>query len=541
MLRPRSLAYGLRALHLSHRRPVSPSLPAFNRPTRRILITVLLTSLPAWSLAAEDNVPAISLGEAVRLTLAENPGVKSEGELQKQREGVLQTTRGAFDWVAFGQWSQDASRLPLSVATPLFTTQREQTDVYTLGLGRQFRSGITVQPHVSVFGYQNNLSQPVREYRSNLAVDLTIPLLRNLGRAATAADETSARLGVEGGARQYEHAVAQQIARTASAYWNCLAARRNYAIVSDTETRAAELVRFVNLLVEGGELGVGSLDKARAELLKRTAQRRDAELALFQSRQALGLAIGYKPEQLPDAPYADGDFPVATAAVLKDADRSAYIGIALKRRGDYQAVLQNLHVEEVGLGRARNQLKPRLDFTLTAGYAGLEDRTSDRPALSALSHQLTGGNLTGAFSLEWPVANNAARGEVVRRRARVAAGEYDSQTAASGVAADVLNTLQAVTLSQARYQAAAESTRIYARALKVEKDNVSAGESTLLDLIDLEERYATARTDEIDALRAYAVALVNLRLATGTILESTNDFALFRSTRLLEVPEPAAP
>jgi len=520
-------------------------IPAFAHPrpggrsSLCVLVVILAGGLGSVALpAAEVPGATISLGEAVRQTLSENPGVKTEAELQKQREGILQTTRGVFDWVAVGQVSREVNQLPLTIPTPLFSKQREQTDSYTLGVGRQFRSGVTVQPHVTVYGYKNNLTQPDMEYRSNLAVDLTIPLLRNLGRGSVAADEIAARLGVEAGQRQYEHAVAQRIARTASAYWNCLAASQNYAIVSDTERRAGELVRFVTVLVEGGELSPGSLDKAKAELLKRTAQRRDAELALYQSRQALAVAMGYKPEQLPDAPVAAGDFPSAPAEILAAADRGAFVRTALERRGDYRAILGNLEAEQAQLVRARNQLKPRLDFTLSAGYAGLEDRTSGRPAISSLSNRLTGGNATGALSLEWPMANNAARGEVVRRRARVAAGEYDAQGAANAVASSVLNSLETVRLSLAQYQASAESTRIYARALKVEQDNVASGESTLLDLIDLEERYATARTDEIDALRAYAVALVDLRLVTGTLLETSGDLATFQPARLLEVPVP---
>jgi outer membrane protein TolC len=72
--------------------------------------------------------------------------------------------------------------------------------------------------------------------------------------------------------------------------------------------------------------------------------------------------------------------------------------------------------------------------------------------------------------------------------------------------------------SAAELKKAHESVLVYQTAVEKERLKLKLGESTIIDLIDVDDRLTTAMETEVSARLSYAKALVQLRFETGTIL-----------------------
>ncbi len=505
-----------------------------------IALACLLTASSAFAqepIAPPPQPAKITLSDAVSATLSQQPGVQITKQQVLQRQGDLQSTSGQFDWTLGSFYSREVARTPTGLAP--FLPQVEQADIaiYSAGIAKQFRNGVSITPQVSVVDARDNLSSPAPISQSKLSLKITVPLLRGLGNKNTGAQEIAARNASEAQEKLARFQLEQIVFQTVSAYWNCLAARSNLEIVSDAAKRAEQIFGLVDTLSKGGELDSATRDQARALVSSKQGQREEAELTYFQSRQALALAIGIGMKEMLNTPGVADNFPtVINLASIRPAVNEKYVSEALARRGDYLASNLSVEAQKALLHQAMNNLKPRLDLELTAGYAGYDNRANRfRPSYS-VSNNLTGGNILAAFTLEWPVANNYARGAVVSQRGRTEEAKLNTSQAANGITANVLVALETLRKTVAEYALSSEAVATYKRAVSQTSEKMKAGEASLTELIDMEDRYASARQVQIENIRKYTVTLAQLRLLTGTLADNVDHHAVFEVRNFTEVP-----
>ena len=511
-------------------------------------VLFVLCLLFAPSLMAEE--PTISLSDALFKTLESNPGVKIEEEQVVQSEGALQTATGQFDWIGLGSasWEQERQHFDDSdEANGRFATDmgirevtdswREETAAYSLGVRKQFRHGLVFSPSVSNVDVEN-LSQDIQpQSRSDLNVEFVIPLMRGLGKKHTGAEEMAARSNLDATELLSKHNISGRIFRTSASYWNCLAALETFRILEDTEKRADEIYRLVDKLVRVGEMEPAAKRQAQAKLYERQADIRDSRSSVYQAKQQLGVAMGYGPRELPEAPLPEGTFPpVVNRALLHEERTGRYVDVALQKRGDYLATLAGVETEEILLEKARNDTRPRLDFTFRVGVSGFNEREDSSRHFRSTYHDHAGPNVFGGLTLELPIENNAAKGEFVRQRSLVREAKLTAEELSNGIASDVLVSVERLRSAIKEYRLAMESARAYRDAADHENFKVRQGAAELNDLIDMEDRYFTARARQVEAMRKYAVALADLRFATGTLLTDEARSFRFRMNALMTVP-----
>ncbi|HVS51211.1 MAG TPA: TolC family protein [Opitutaceae bacterium] len=496
--------------------------------------------MPASVFAAEPAVlssESISLADAIQATLANQPGVEITRQQVLQRAGNAQSASGQFDWALGSFYSRETNRTPTGTPPPFLAVHRVETSIYGFGFAKQFRNGISVTPQVSVVDARDNVSSPAPFSQSDLSLTITVPLLRGLGAKTTGATEAAARTAVRAQEAQARFQLEQIVYQTASAYWNCLAARRNLEILIDTAASAQKVFSTVEVFAKGGELDSATLDQSRALVSTRQAEREDGELTYFQARQALGLALGLGAKQLARVPDVSSEFPaVIDVTRIPAAIGEKYVSESLARRGDYLAAGLNVDAQQLLLDQARGNLKPQLDLDLKLGYAGRDARADRfRPAY-ALSNDLTGVNALGSFTFQWPIANNVARGAYVSQRATLEQAKLNSAQAANGVASSVLVALETLRKTIAQYQLSTQAVDTYKRAVEQTGEKLKVGEASLTELIDVQDRYASARRVQIDTIRRYAVTLAQLRLLTGTLSSVADKKATFEVGALGELP-----
>lgn len=479
-------------------------------------------ALLTGTLGAAPAAPAsdLTLQAALASTLEHSPALKVQRSVVEQKSGLLDQAGGAFDWTATGTITYTRDRTPVPGAPGTSPVDRTNTTAYTTGLGRLFRNGIYVQPSASV-GVADNASPASPTYgTSALNIQILVPLLRGLGRDSTGAAEAAARGDVEVARLLYQHALSAEAFATATNYWSSRSADEVLGVQRDVELAAEKLVASTKVLVHSGVFPPAYLLQAEANLRDKRTVRINAELDAHQARFNLGQSLGLRPEEIGTTPTPTDDFPplTATIAPFTDQTRSALIVQALQQRADYRASQQSLVPLNILARQAELDLKPQLDLSANLGYKGLNAGNS---LTAPMSERLTGANAEIGLSLAWPFRNAYQRGLLRERRANQTEAEAQTEQLAQSVANQVLLALEQLRLRADAVRSAQETVDIAKRALDAQYEQVKAGTGTILDLINLENLSSTARIRYVTARASYAIAIVQLRYALGSIFQDS--------------------
>jgi outer membrane protein TolC len=476
---------------------------------------VLLAAAAPFRAAAGD----LSLAEAVERTLGDEPGVEIQQQAVRSTEGLWQSASGAFDWNVLGSLSDAHSRQAVPPFAGPFAVETSESGAASLGVAREFRSGIEVEPLFSVDDLENNTTARSRAAYSNMSVLLTVPLLRGLGAESADAVESAARLGLDAQRASARFAIESQVYGTLVAYWGAQAARQSLQAVQEAAGRGREIAAVVDSFTRSGIMDDGLRSRAQAVVADYDRQAADSELAYFQARQALAVAIGLPAEELIRAPAPAGDLPPPPAAVPDAALAGRFVDESLRHRGDYGALLKAAAEARVLERKAELDLRPELDLSAQVGYAGGAASASSRAggALSSFSQNVNGPAGQVGLSLAWPVENNVARGNLATQRAQARIAALNATQSGQAIVSNVLVCFASFQVAMRDYDLARLAVAKYRVAADSENAKVRRGDSSLNDLIVVEQSYVAARLAAVTAQYDCALSVARLRLASGLL------------------------
>ena len=480
--------------------------------------------------ALSDYLKNLRLLEAVQYTIARQPNILLDDWQVKVNEGLWQIQRGTFNTTVGTSVSDTVTHTPLNrYYRNYYGTSEtvERVTEYSVDISKEFRSGVELTPDITVTSTEDLALHltTTRKTTTNATVsfDIKIPLLRERGRAANAADETSAKILTEASRYDLNYTTSQSILTTVNEYWNTVAAMDNLEIAEKAETRARYMLEQTKILVDAGEQPASDISKLAANLHGKTSSRINKTQSLFEARQTLGLAMGLRFDEIVATPL-----PSEPLLNIDDADLNKMpiaqdlIDIGLERRADLIALKKEQESANVLMVGAHRNLKPQLDLDLSAGYIGLNENTrrqrNFKQYASAINEREAGLNFSAMFSLEWPVLNDFRRGTYVRREAQNERAMISTNNLNRQIVSKVVVAMSDVIQSAAELKKAHESVLVYQTAVEKERLKLKLGESTIIDLIDVDDRLTTAMETEVSARLSYAKALVQLRFETGTIL-----------------------
>jgi outer membrane protein TolC len=479
------------------------------------------------NLAAQASASGgLSLLDAARTALAEQPLIGLSREQVTIARGVLQSASGRFDVGFTSTVDRTRSTTPLRQqeigTSPTSTLLNNQTRV-TFGLEKPLRSGLLISPFVEIARQDVNLD-PTATNRASVGVALIQPLVRGRGVAIVTAHETAARYDVDASTRDLRHNASTAVLHTAVAYWNYVAAAHNLEIVVAAEARARRLVSEVQTLIGAGNRPAADLRQANGNLAERIAQRTSYEQALFEARQSLGLAMGIAADRITALPLPVDPFP-AIASVLPETGDARLVALALERRADLDAVRQRTLSTQSLQTVARDGLRSQVDLNVHVGYAGLAEGGSFPGLFASLQERVAGPDIAATVSIARSHANNTARGQLAQADAAVrqTALRIDDLTRQIRSGVDVAG--NDLARSAQRVRLLRDAASAYDAAVTDERDKLQIGLSTIIDLISIEDRLTRSLLDEVAARLGYATALARLRFETGTLIDgATPDF-----------------
>lgn len=509
--------------------------------TGRLFAAVLcLGMLVSPDLGAQEpstpDSPGLSLSEAVELALRHDPNLRLEEARLRSARGILLSTRGPFDPVVKTGLSEIDTNNPQTE-----TSSKQQALTGTsFGVAKRFRTGLSLEPGLDLL--RTDASGPGAVNVGTFSLTVRQPLLRGRGRTALAAPEMSAERQVAAGELDLRQVTAERVLAVATQYWLARANALNLGILRETEDRARELLETTRKLIEADVTPAAELVQVEANLAAKEAARIGGERDLFEARQDLGREIGLDRAAIAALPLPSDGFPsLPSAAAPGAAEQDRYVAAALERRADLLAARERRSAAEILRRAGDNALKPQLDLVVTPSYTGLVEGTEPGSFFSPLYRNVPGASAEFGINLTWPTANSLARGQLAQLEATREQSVLLEDLVARQVSADVPVALDAVARLAQQLERATEAVRLFERTVVNEEKKLRAGTSTLIDLITQRDRLTSARQSEVSAQLSLAVALLQLRFETGTLVSETGGVDEGRLTTVPFQREETAP
>ncbi|MBP7779224.1 MAG: TolC family protein [Acidobacteria bacterium] len=493
----------------------------------------LVPSFLTWPAAAQNRpaLPApLDIVVAVQSTLERHPLLA----VQRQRVAISQAVRqqrsGAFDTLVEGGATEqrtntaltEAERMGALAAGVPVSALTENTFGVSGSAQRLLRSGIALGPSVVVNRATDNFQTLEGVNRTRVSFDVTVPLLRGKGAAIVAGPETAAGIDVDASWLDLGQQAADLVLDTASRYWQYVASGRQLEIVTQSEARGRTYVEAVTTLVDADRLPRSEINQAQANFDSRAAGRFALEQQVIEARSGLALAMGLPPDEIAGLPSPVDAFPdgLSEAPPSIAPDRvQALIELALARRADYLAAEKRRAAADVLRQVAGNRVRPQLDLTLSTGYSSLRAGRSPGAFLGAPFTQAAGPDAVVGMRWVRPLANIAAQGERAEFEAAYQQALWLRAERARVIATEVVNAVTALTNGTLRLTRATGAVRGFQAALDGEQDKLRLGVGSLTDLLTVEGRLTEALLDLVAAQQAYALGVVQLRYASGTLVD----------------------
>lgn len=478
--------------------------------------------------------------ESVQVTLTQHPQILIGEKQVSISAGKLQETKGQFDISLNLSLSHDITKTPLNKLQKLQAGISKTTTTTTdhqFSLGRQLRSGFLWSSGVELT--QTDVTpdplEPVAS--SSVFLGFTQPLLRGRGKSVNTAAEQAARLDVDATELELYHTITQQILGTVVAYWKYAAAHENLAILRESEKRAEKLVQEIQTLINADEVPAAEIIQLKANLLDKRAARIAAEQTLFTSTQNLLLAMGLSPENTLQLPPPGDSLtivkPVDPAAAQKD---SIFVEKALKMRMDLLALQKRAVQTEKLLIVAKNKVKPNFNLNLQVGYAGLDEGGGVSPYFGSLYNNAFGLNVQTSLIYDYPLGNHTARGQLSQNLNSFQQVLLRIEDLTRNIRSGVLVALEDLRSSSLQLQKYEDAVGLYERSVANEEKKYKLGISTLIDVINTQDRLTSAYLNRTAAQLSYAAAVAQLRFATGTLLDLSEKDRTILMKNLMTVP-----
>jgi outer membrane protein len=488
-------------------------------PRFLLLVLALLLSSPAAGPAQPDS-PAARQGKVLELSVEEVTllVLQSNRDLQVRRLNPViagtfeQIERGTFDPEVFAELTHSEEQASETDRATSSQFDVEGSDAAAeAGIRTLLPTGTTIEGKVEQFRSTSNRAPEQQVARLGLSV--TQALLQGFGPAVNLAAVRQAEFGTVASHFELRAFTEALLAEAETAYWNFVLAREEIAIFESSLDVARRQRDETELRIEVGLLPEVEAAAARAEVALREQALIDARSLLEERRLRLLRLLDAGPGDSFDRQIlATTDPRMKTAPVEDIVER---LQLAEKMRPELSEARMRLEQQRLETVVTRNGLLPRLDFFITLGKTGYADSFSGSfDELDENTYDLQAGvRLSRALGNRTAEARHLAAG-TSRQQAQEAVDNLRQL-----VQLDVrlkVNELERVRL---QISATAATRALQEKTLLSERERFEVGDSTTLLVSQAQRDLLASQIAEVEAIVNYRIALVNLFLAEGVLIE----------------------
>lgn len=438
---------------------------------------------------------------------------------------------------------------------------------FDLSLSKYFRSGVTLTPFLTA-GYDHNQFAGRRNgyfvdrvdenglpvtteygtrlrrfinfggknildlYRTEIGIDVNLPLLRGRGVESAGASEKAAEIDLVASELVLRHGSSTSTLATALAYWQLYSAQRRVTVLEHSLELQNRLADLTAQLIEGSVLPRVETARSAASQANARAQLEGARRDLVTARLGLARAMGVDVDGVGNAPLAEGPFPTApTPEQVRALDAVALATQALDLRADRQATHELVSSGKVLAEAARRDLASRLDLGLSLSAAAIGEESFGNAV-----DRWTGPNGSFALAYDKSLGNNGQEGRYAQNEALVRQREIQANDLDRRIRIAVVEILRSLEEASASLAAAESAAGHFQTTIDAEFEKLGLGASTLIDAIVTEQQKTTSDLAVIAGQQQVAFLLARLRFETGTLIDWSSDTGKLAPEALLTLP-----
>lgn len=477
-----------------------------------------------------ENRVELSFADVVRRALENNYAIRVRSYDPAIETARIVEAEAQFDAVFFTNMTNNKVNQP--TASELESSDSRYWKLES-GVRKLLSSGMQVQvsyvldrTEIDIFYQQLNPA-----WSNDLVVEFRQPLLRGFGLDFNRSQIEIRRLDRAISVERFRRDVRELVFNLEQAYWGVLQARRSVAVVA----RLLGDFKFVyqNLEERLGydvypvllRLTESRIEDRESDFIRLCNSVRDAEDALKRLMNDPDLNLARDVQIVPT------DLPSVEPLIL---DQIGEVSAALSHRSELHEAKLTIEQAQIGIGVAKNQALPKLDIAFRYLVLGLG------PHSDAAFSELTKNDFHEYFfglELEVPIGNRAAEAALKQARLRQAQAIMAHRDAIENV---ILETQQAVREVKTNYEQigpdyrSTAASRAWVDATRARAQSKNPAE--LQAELDAYEALAGSRSQLLDTLVKYNVALINLERQKGTLLEYNN--IVIRGPENPNEPEP---
>jgi outer membrane protein len=482
---------------------------------------------------ANPRAVRLSLDDALKTAMERNIGIDVQLYDYLEAGQSLRGSYGIFDWLATGTLQEQKQQSP-PIST--FQASGSRATVANIGVSQLIPTGGSYS-----LGFNNSRATTTGggtfinpAYRSNLALGLNQPLLRNFGVDVTKRTITIARntLGIN---RDLFRGVLMDTAVSVDqAYLDLVYARQFVDVVKEALFLARDQARITQIRIDVGASAPLDILQPRVQIATQEGNLIAAEAGVRDAEDRLRALLNLAPADW-DRPLIPTS-PVGYTPVTIDQEQA--VASALQLRPELHEAQLTTASKRVQYVFARNQALPQVDLALSYTAAGLAGRSAAIDPITGLPTGTVKSNGFGTavnqvfandfpswtfgFNVGLPVMNIAARAAAKQAELDLALSRTNEAQTRQTIAVEVRKAARDADTA-AKLITASRSARIAAEQnLDAERKRYENGLATNFEVLQIQQQLTSSRASEIQALVGYNKAIATYHRAVGDLLDVAN-------------------
>jgi outer membrane protein TolC len=335
----------------------------------------------------------------------------------------------------------------------------------------------------------------VREYASQGVVTETIGLQQWNAVSRAAATQAVAAAELEIARRGLVNAVT-------GLFYQALAADRKVGVAQRADGEAASFTKLTQQRENAREAAHADVVKAQLQQQQRDRDLADALLGQQKSHLDLGVLLYPNPRTA---------YTLVPGAVAPLPDRADVDAAAMKLNPELHQALASLRVSSLGVTAARAAYLPDLALNFSYGIDAVQFAVNGREGVKNLGY-------SAGATLDIPVWDWLSTQHRVRQSEIMRDAAHTALTATQRrLVAQLDESYAEASTSRDQLQSLDQSVQTATESLRLTRLRYTAGEATVLEVVDAETSLTAAENAREDGTVRYQLALTNLQLLTGAI------------------------
>lgn len=463
-----------------------------------------LTEMP------EGNTP-LTLHQVIRLTLERNLNLRAEQFDTRASQAAVKREYGLYDPQMLISFATGESQQQINSQSLEAENQRQFYGL-DFSLEQQLPTGGAL-----LFNF-DNLRNEEKEaplpginpaYESELALQLTQPLLKGFGRAVAEQDILFAVNDRQVAVQDLREVAFALLAEVRDAYYEVLRLRDNLRFREISVSLAQKILSEASARVRAGVLPPVDILEAEFGLKERQRLYLDADREYHDGLDQLALLMSTR-QTLTISDEALGR-PVLAV------DEEVGLQQALGKRPDLQRRIRQLERLDLEQRLARNELLPGLDLTASYSHKGLGGGYSDN------LDDIGGGDYPNwqiGLNLSYPLGNRTARYEHRRTLLRIKGRQAELAQLQEEIRTEIRAAIRLLEVNNKKIEVATSGQAFAEEKLRILLKRQEVGLATIRDVLEGEEDLAQARTDQVAALADYNKAITRYLQVSGQLLDA---------------------